>query len=221
MSGKYSNIKVVSFDMDGTILNTEADLEAAARRALKLAGLPPMPPVRFANYIGNGVKGIYRELCPDATQEKLEEAVRYQLEWYPEHCTEQTCFYPGMWETLQWMAAKGIRLVIVTNKVETTAKKLANHFCSDLPFEEIWGNDHDRPLKPDPIAGKLLCETLGVTPDQVMHVGDGETDMQFAKNAGFVGVGVSWGYRSTDVLWESGADVMIDEPWQLCELLDR
>ena len=57
MSGKYSNIKVVSFDMDGTILNTEADLEAAARRALKLAGLPPMPPVRFANYIGNGVKG--------------------------------------------------------------------------------------------------------------------------------------------------------------------
>ena len=49
MSGKYSNIKVVSFDMDGTILNTEADLEAAARRALKLAGLPPMPPVRFAN----------------------------------------------------------------------------------------------------------------------------------------------------------------------------
>lgn len=56
-----------------------------------------MPPVRFANYIGNGVKGIYRELCPDATQEKLEEAVRYQLEWYPEHCTEQTCFYPGMW----------------------------------------------------------------------------------------------------------------------------
>ena len=82
-----------------------------------------MPPVRFANYIGNGVKGIYRDLCPDATQEKLEEAVRYQLEWYPEHCTEQTCFYPGMWETLQWMAAKGIRLVIVTNKVETTAKK--------------------------------------------------------------------------------------------------
>lgn len=66
MSGKYSNIKVVSFDMDGTILNTEADLEAAARRALKLAELPPMPPVRFANYIGNGVKGIYRELCPDA-----------------------------------------------------------------------------------------------------------------------------------------------------------
>ena len=55
-----------------------------------------------------------------------------------------------------------------------------------------------------------------------MHVGDGdELDMQFAKNAGFVGVGVSWGYRSTDVLWESGADVMIDEPWQLCELLDR
>ena len=180
-----------------------------------------MPPVRFANYIGNGVKGIYRELCPDATQEKLEEAVRYQLEWYPEHCTEQTCFYPGMWETLQWMAAKGIRLVIVTNKVETTAKKLTNHFCSDLPFEEVWGNDQDRPLKPDPIAGKLLCETLGVTPDQVMHVGDGETDMQFAKNAGLVGVGVSWGYRSTDVLWESGADVMIDEPWQLCELLDR
>ena len=126
-----------------------------------------------------------------------------------------------MWETLQWMAAKGIRLVIVTNKVETTAKKLTNHFCSDLPFEEVWGNDQNRPLKPDPIAGKLLCETLGVTPDQVMHVGDGETDMQFAKNAGFVGVGVSWGYRSTDVLWESGADVMIDEPWQLCELLDR
>ena len=59
MSGKYSNIKVVSFDMDGTILNTEADLEAAARRALKLAGLPPMPPVRFANYIGNGVTGIF------------------------------------------------------------------------------------------------------------------------------------------------------------------
>ena len=85
--------------------------------------------------------------------------LRYQLEWYPEHCTEQTCFYPGMWETLQWMAAKGIRLVIVTNKVETTAKKLANHFCSDLPFEEVWGNDQNRPLTPDPIAGKLLCET--------------------------------------------------------------
>ena len=78
-----ANIKVVSFDMDGTIPQYRGRSGAAARRALKLAGLPPMPPVQFANYIGNGVKGIYRELCPDATQEKLEEAVRYQLEWYP------------------------------------------------------------------------------------------------------------------------------------------
>ena len=221
MSGKYSNIRVVSFDLDGTILDTEADLREATRRSLESAGLPPLPDVKFSTFIGNGVRNIYRQICPDAPQEKLDQAVDYQLQWYPQHCTDQTCFYPGMWETMEWLTAKGIRLVIVTNKVESTAKKLAEHFLSDLPLEAVWGNNEVRPLKPDPIAGKLLCETLGVTPDQVMHVGDGETDMQFAKNAGFVGAGVSWGYRSTDVLWESGADVMIDEPWQLCELLDR
>ena len=221
MSGKYSNIRVVSFDLDGTILDTEADLREATRRSLESAGLPPLPDVKFSTFIGNGVRNIYRQICPDAPQEKLDQAVDYQLQWYPQHCTDQTCFYPGMWETMEWLTAKGIRLVIVTNKVESTAKKLAEHFLSDLPLEAVWGNNEVRPLKPDPNAGKLLCETLGVTPDQVMHVGDGETDMQFAKNAGFVGVGVSWGYRSTDVLWESGADVMIDEPWQLCELLDR
>ena len=221
MSGKYSNIKVVSFDMDGTILDTAADLEAAARRALKLVGLPPLPDGKFSDYISYGVREIYRRIAPDASQEQIDQAVARQLEWYPEHCTDHTCFYSGMWETLEWLAAKGIRLVIVTNKVETTAKKLANHFCSDLPIEAVWGNDHNRPLKPDPIAGKLLCETLGVTPDQVMHVGDGETDIQFAKNAGFVGVGVSWGYRSAEILRENGADEIIDEPWKLCELLEK
>lgn len=221
MSGKYSNIKVVSFDLDGTLMDTEADMKESFGRSMEAVGLPPLPAVKFSDYIGNGVRNIYRQLCPDAPQELLEQAVEYQLKWYPEHCTELTHFYPGIYETLEWLVAKGFRIVMVTNKVETTAKKLMDHFCSDFPIEAVWGNNHSRPLKPDPIAGKLLCETLGVTPDQVMHVGDGETDMQFAKNAGFAGVGVSWGYRSVEVLQENGADVIIDEPWKLCELLER
>jgi len=108
------------------------------------------------------------------------------------------------------LTANQIRLAVISNKTEKTGKKIMDHYFHDYDWAFIWGNNGIRPLKPATEAGKLACETLGLQPDEILYIGDGDTDMEFASKMGFIAVGVTWGYRDPEQLLAAGADFLVD-----------
>ena len=224
LKGKTLNhkLKAVLFDMDGTILDTAGDICAAACHSAEMFGIPAFDLEQFHRRIGNGLHSIYEQITPpDFPKETLEAAYQEHRRYYPEHCTERTCFYPGMHDVLRELAARGLKLGIVSNKVETSTVKIAAHYCSDIPFEIILGNNGVRPLKPSVEVGEIACKALHVAPEEVVFLGDGDADMKFARTMGFLAVGATWGYRDRETLIDCGAQVLIDAPIELLQLLDK
>ena len=109
-------------------------------------------------------------------------------------------------------------LGMVTNKTEATARHVMAHYFPEVPFRFIWGNNGVRPLKPAPESGKLMLCELGLTPEQIAFIGDGDTDMAFASALGF-GRSARAGATGRAVLAEQGADALLETPEELQKLL--
>ena len=210
-------IKAVVFDLDGTLLDTIRDIAAAANQALRQYGLPEHPIERYRAYVGHGIRGLFQQALPEGS-EAAEQVLASYLAYYPEHCTDLTVFFPGIPEMLQALQGR-YALGVLSNKTERTAKRIMAHYFPPDMFRLVWGNDGQRPLKPDPAAAPLLCEALGVGPEEILFFGDGDTDMEFATRAGFLPVACSWGYRSREELERAGARYIVDRAEQLTEML--
>lgn len=111
-------------------------------------------------------------------------------------------------------------MAVISNKTETTCQKIVKHYFSEYPWAFVWGNNGVRPLKPAAEAGELACETLGLHPEEILYVGDGDSDMEFASRMGFVAAGVTWGYRDREQLLAAGADFLVDSFAELQERLE-
>ncbi len=213
-------IRAIVFDLDGTLLDTLPDIGAGSNAALRHSGLPERSLAAYRKLVGNGIRVLIRRAVPEGTPDDVyERTLAYYLQYYPEHCTVHTGFFPGVEQMLAGLNSAGYILGVLSNKTEKTAVRIIDHFFPQSPFRLVWGNNGQRPLKPDPSAGRLLCEELGVSPDELMYVGDGDTDMEFASKNGFFAAGVTWGYRDRDVLTQYGADALIDSAGQLPKLL--
>ena len=216
----FQKIKSVIFDLDGTLLDTLADIGTAANFALCHFGYPTYPLEDYRQMVGHGVKKLFRTALPaDATDADIDRVNSVYQEYYPAHCTVHTAYYDGVNEFLQRLLKNGLRLAVISNKTETTTMKVMAHYFPDIPWEFVWGNNGQRPLKPRREAGDLACEVLGLTPEQIMYVGDGDTDMEFASAMGFIAAGVTWGNRDADQLKAAGADFLVDSFEELYEVM--
>lgn len=207
----FQKVKAVIFDLDGTLLDTLADIGTGLNAALCRFGFAEHPIVSYRQRIGHGIKNAVRASVPQtATEEQYREVLDFYLSYYPQHCTEKTDYFPGTLEFLDVLTAKGMKLAVISNKTETTAQKVMAHYFSDYTWEFVWGRTEGRPLKPAKEAGILACEALGLQPEEILYVGDGDSDMEFASNMGFIAAGVTWGYRDPDQLKAAGADFLVD-----------
>lgn len=214
-------VRAVLFDLDGTLLDTVKDIGTGANAALCRYGCPEHAIDEYRGFVGHGIRQLFRQAVPEGIEEEtFEAALQYYLQYYPEHCTEHTDFFPGIPELVRALSGAGFRLAVISNKTEKTALRIIQHYFPETEFCFVWGNNGVRPLKPDTEAGKLACQTLGLSPGEILYFGDGDTDMQFASGMGFVPVACSWGYRSPEQLRAAGAWRVVDTTEELLQLLD-
>ncbi len=213
-------IRLVIFDLDGTLLNTIGDLAASCDHVLEQHGLPRHTYEEYCRFVGNGVTRLIERAIPESmrTPETIAALRADFVAYYVKHIDRYTKPYEGIPELLAALAARGVKLAVATNKFQAGTEKLVREFFSDIPFEAVMGQVPDRPLKPDPQVIHQIESQVGVSADEVLYVGDSGVDMDTARAAGVFSVGATWGFRSVEELKEHGADCLAIHPG---EILDR
>lgn len=210
----------VIFDLDGTLLNTLGDLRAATNHALEVRGLPPHSMEEIRQFIGNGIRLLIRRAMPEGTPEaEIDAALDDFKAYYAAHIHDRTVPYDGIPQLLTALRKRGIKVAVLSNKIDSASQQLIEYFFPGKT-DVVFGEHVGVPRKPDPTSCRIVMQQLGVQPEQVLYVGDSGTDMQTAKNAGLYAVGVTWGFRSKEVLLKYGADVLVHRPEQILQILD-
>ena len=210
----------VIFDLDGTLLNTLGDLRAATNHALEVRSLPPHSMEEIRQFIGNGIRLLICRAMPEGTPEAEIDAALYDFKaYYAAHIHDRTVPYDGIPQLLTALRKRGIKVAVLSNKIDSASQQLIEYFFPGKT-DVVFGEHVGVPRKPDPTSCRMVMQQLGVQPEQVLYVGDSGTDMQTAKNAGLYAVGVTWGFRSKEVLLEYGADVLVHRPEQILQILD-
>ena len=213
-------IKAVIFDLDGTLVNSLADLAGATNHVLAEAGYPVHPVEAYRHFVGNGLDVLLRRALPAgrpdtaAVYAALLERVRQR---YDTHWHDQTVPYPGVTELLAGLARHGLPIMVLSNKPDPWVVPCVRHFFPETSFTVARGARPDVPRKPDPQAALALAAQVGVAPEQVAFVGDSSVDMRTAVNAGMPGFGATWGFREREELLSSGASALLEQPDDLLE----
>lgn len=213
-------IKVVIFDLDGTVLDTLPDLNACMNEALEKFGCPRISMEETRRYVGHGGLRFAELSLPEDRRAQAEHF--YKDVYCPVHfaCKNAlTKVFEGEADCLAALRAAGIKLAIVTNKSQPAATALAQTLLAPYGFSVVFGNRDGIPVKPDPASTFEVLKLLGVSPAEAVFVGDGDTDVQTAANAGMRCVSVLWGYRSREQLVRAGASLFAESFSQLREML--
>lgn len=212
--------KLVIFDLDGTLLNTIADLGTAVNYSLEQAGLPGHDAKSYPRMVGNGVRKLIERSLPESlrTPENIDARLVDFKKYYDEHMTDQTVPYLGITELLADLTQRGIKVAVASNKYKGAVEKLINYYFPDIPWASIQGQQEGVQTKPDPsIVFEILAECP--TPKaQVLYVGDSGVDMETARRACVESCGVTWGFRPLSELLDNHADHTADNTSQLLRL---
>lgn len=211
--------QAVIFDLDGTLLDTLGDLRGAVNASLAMRSLPPRSLEEVRAFVGNGVRNLMKRALPQGTpDEEIDHALADFKAYYAQHLCDETRPYDGIPELLSQLRQRGIKTAVLSNKLDSASKQLIEHYFPGQ-IDVVFGERAGVPRKPDPASCNEVVDLFGVPKEQILYVGDSDVDMQTAKNAGLTAVGVTWGFRERRVLLDSGADVLIDRPAQLLDLL--
>lgn len=216
-----SSKEAVIFDLDGTLLNTLEDLCDAVNAALEINGMPKRTLEEVRNFVGNGVRNLMLRAVENGEDNPLfEKAFADFKKYYALHCKDKTVPYRGIIELLEVLQNRGIKMAIVSNKIDSAVKELNNFYFSEYTKTAI-GEMEGVARKPAPDTALKALRELGVSADKAIYVGDSDVDIKTARNAGLDCVSVTWGFRDRDFLIENGATRLIDYPLQLLQYLEK
>ena len=189
--------KLVIFDLDGTLLDTIADLAESTNHALKQLGYPTHNVETIRTFVGNGINKLLERALP--LQKQTEENVRLMrshfVPYYDAHNADLSSPYPGIVHLLEDLQEKGTMIAVASNKYQEATVKLVKYYFPMINFIEILGQREGINVKPDPSIVFDILQKANVNKEEVLYVGDSGVDMQTAINAGVDAVGVTWGFR--------------------------
>lgn len=192
------------FDLDGTLLNTIADLAISTNQALEACGFPTHPVEAYPMYVGNGINKLFERALPAEarTEENILRIRAHFLPYYDEHNTDLSTPYPGIPQLLEHLQAAGIQMAVASNKYQRATEKLIRHYFPTIRFAAIFGQREGVPVKPNPQIVEDILSIVPVKREEVIYIGDSGVDMQTALNAGVESIGVTWGFRPREELME-------------------
>lgn len=194
------------FDMDGTLIDSLADMTSSVNRILAGAGFPLRTQDEIRQFVGNGARLLVKRSLPENIPDgEADELFQLYKKDYQEHLLDETVPYNGILPLLEKLKVEGTRLAVLSNKPHDSAVRICNTLFPGM-FEIAWGDRPNVPKKPDPSAVWMALERMGVARDRAVYIGDSETDIRTAKNAGLYAVGVLWGFRDEKVLITEKAD---------------
>ena len=202
------------FDMDGTLVDTLADLQDSVNEMLAHYNLPLRTLDEVRRFVGNGARKLMLRSLPEGCS-FVDEALKFYNDCYARNCLKKVKPYDGIMEFLAALEAKKIPLAICTNKQHFAAVAIAEKILAPIKFSYVSGDEPNSPRKPDPTRALAAAEKFSVAPEDVAYFGDTAVDMETAKNAGFLAVGVTWGFRPRSELVESGAKIIVDRPQEI------
>ena len=198
--------------MDGTTVNTINSIAHFANKALNKFGLPSIETGRYKLLVGNGAVTLVKRMIAETggSAEQFEKVLNEYNTTYDNDFMYLTKPYEGIPELLESLKKSGIKTAIVSNKPDSTAKKVSDKLFGEKLIDVCFGAREGVPLKPDPAAVFEVMEILGVAPQECLYIGDTAVDMTTGKNAGIFTIGVLWGFRDRKEIESAGADMVTD-----------
>lgn len=215
-------IKLLIFDLDGTLVDSQLDIAHAVNAMLRELGRPELPIDVISTYIGDGAPMLIRRALNDPTDERLfTQSLDFFIRYYREHKLDNTYVYAGMREALESIreASNGaIRMAVLSNKPVRPSQGIVDGLGLNEFFFEVYGGNSFATKKPDPEGARSLLEQAAVLPEEAVMVGDSHNDTLTARNAGMWSIGCTFGLTPHS-LENAPPDVYIDAPLELVEAL--
>jgi phosphoglycolate phosphatase len=214
--------KAVIFDLDGTLLDTILDITITMNEALKRYNYPTFTVEDYKYFVGKGVDNLIKQVIKAAS---LDEDAYLKLktayyEIYETQATINTKAYTNIPELVNELKKKGLSVNVLSNKPHSQTVDVINHYFGLASFTLVYGKKKEFPPKPNPESALDLIDKLGINSEEVLYIGDTETDIQTAKNAKFKSVGVLWGFRKAIELIDAGADYLVSDPLEIIKLIE-
>lgn len=213
--------EAVIFDLDGTLLDTLADLADSTNIVLERFGFPEHNLEAYKYFVGDGMEKLTERALPEGhrDRETVSQALNVLKEIYGERQTNKTVPYHGITELLDALREKGLKTAVLSNKPQEFTQEIIGHMLAGWHFEKVMGSRPGVPKKPDPTAAIELADNLNIHASKILYLGDTNIDMKTANAAGMFAVGALWGFRTREELITGGAKEIIKHPLDLMELL--
>ena len=203
---------IVIFDLDGTLLNTIGDLAASVDYVMRSRNLPEHTDAEYRQMVGGGIKRLVERALPAqlaANEAYVEECVAQFRRYYVDNIDRHTVPYEGMHDLLHRLRREGVKVAVASNKFQHGTDRLVAKFFGDVDFVAVEGNREGAPFKPDPQIVNNILQKAGVEHAKAVMIGDSGIDIRTAAAAGIDAIGVAWGFRFAEELYEAGAERVV------------
>lgn len=211
-------IRAVLFDLDGTLVDSLEDLTDSVNHIRVAFAYQSLTADEVRQKVGKGSRNLVQQVLPDAPDRIIDQALAMFLEFNRQHIADKSRLYPGIAEILDELAARQIRMAVISNKNETLSTLILQALGIHNLFEKICGGDTYPERKPSPLPLLKVADMLGIAPNECVMAGDSINDIQAGQQAGIASIACTWGYGSMDEL--AGADAVAQTPRELLAVID-
>ncbi len=212
-------VKLIMFDLDGTLIDSSIDITNAINYAIEPYGVKPVTVEETINLVGEGITRLMEKILDRSQTKEIDKGILVDrfLDYYSAHLIDKTTVYSGVRETLERL--KGYKKAVISNKREALSTRILNDLGLLKYLDLVVGSDTTPERKPSPVPLIYAMEKLGASPNETVIVGDSNFDVEAGKAAGIKTIAVTYGYRPLDLL--KGADYLIDRMDELVDILRR